>query len=110
MSTIVHVIDPNTRLAVQCTVLDVQVRACTDHHTAVRMGIFSARNLGNGELIGNYYGTLVYEDLDRESQKARGMRRYDECNGYCFQLMFFGEGQANLTQYYWHSLCVKCPG
>lgn len=35
------------------------------------MGDFAASNIGKDDLVGEYYGTLVYTDICRESQTIK---------------------------------------
>lgn len=71
MSVIVHVSDPNTLLVVECASLGVQVRTSRVEHPETGIGISAAKKFWKGERIGTYYGTALYDDLGRESQRKK---------------------------------------
>lgn len=71
MSSIVHGSDPNTLLAVEYATLGVQFRTSTVQYPDAGLDSFAAGNFGKGELLGNYYGTLVDADLGRDTQKNK---------------------------------------
>ena len=60
-------------LAMECCSLGVQVRPSLIDHDYAGDGLFANRTFGKGELVGTYYGTVVYTDMTMASQKHRSI-------------------------------------
>jgi len=61
-------------LAVECSALGVERRPSTIKHDNAGMGLFAGRNFGKDEVVGYYYGSLLYMNLgkSRNSKKTVG--------------------------------------
>ena len=66
--------DPKMLLASECAALRVRIKPSTIKHPHVGLGVFARRDFRKGDIIGPYYGALVYGDLakDHRSRKTYG--------------------------------------
>ena len=63
--------DPKVMLAHECCVLGVQRRPSTIKHDFSGMGLFAGRDFGKHEIIGCYYGSLLYIDLNSSANSRK---------------------------------------
>jgi len=66
---------PTQLFAKECVNLGLTVKDSRIAHPDAGKGLFAMRNFGRGEVIGHYYGSLVYSDLTRQ---PRSMKTYGE--------------------------------
>lgn len=51
-------------LANECSKTGVSIRRSTIQHEKAGNGVFSSRNFGEKGVVGSYYGSLAYADLE----------------------------------------------
>lgn len=56
-------LDVGTLLAVKCGALEVTLSKPLINHSQAGTGIFTARWFGKGDVVGQYYGSLVYDNM-----------------------------------------------
>ena len=58
-------------LSAECSAMGVLVQRSNIKHASAGLGVFADKNLGEGQLVGWYYGSLVYSDLSGLPQKYK---------------------------------------
>jgi len=63
--------DPQALLSAECLALKVRIKPSNIQHPHVGLGVFAKKAFQKGEVIGYYYGALVYGDIGEDHRSRR---------------------------------------
>ena len=63
--------DTQSLLSVECNANSVAVQPSRIRNPGAGMGLFATKNFGYNQVVGYYYGSLVYSELSNEPQRFR---------------------------------------
>lgn len=66
-----HGLKAEMLLAVECSAIGVTLKKSSIQHPNAGRGVFAARPIGKGTVVGYYYGSLVYEDLSAAGSRLK---------------------------------------
>jgi len=66
-----NTMDPATLVGVEASALRLMVKRSNINHPKAGRGVFAMREFGEGEVVAELYGTLVYEDLGKRKATTK---------------------------------------